>query len=43
MRATPKASWNGMLIDWEGVGLERGFEVRSARRDLQRVQPDQLG
>ena len=28
MRATPKASWNGMLIDWEGAGLERRFEVR---------------
>ena len=28
MRATPEASWAGMLIDWEGVGLERRFEIR---------------
>ena len=27
-RATPEVSWNGMLLDWEGVGPERRFEVR---------------
>jgi hypothetical protein len=27
-RATREVSWNGMLIDWEGAGPERRFEVR---------------
>jgi hypothetical protein len=27
-RATREVSWNGMLIDWEGVGPERRFELR---------------
>jgi uncharacterized glyoxalase superfamily protein PhnB len=28
MQATPEASWTGMLIDWEGAGSERRFEIR---------------
>jgi uncharacterized glyoxalase superfamily protein PhnB len=28
MQATSEASWTGMLIDWEGAGSERRFEIR---------------
>jgi uncharacterized glyoxalase superfamily protein PhnB len=28
MQATAEASWTGMLIDWEGAGSERRFEIR---------------